>query len=214
MADLTDAIVYVDAIYELAITDKVLGGKLPSGVSNKQAQQLANRTAWLKNELENAQEALRTIHPVGELQCLAAPAYNAADYDADPTSATYGLGLRGTPAEHWALCFGVVPGVADLRGHFLAGLDPASIDYSAPGVTGGADTVTLELRHIPSHSHKVSSGASDNNGSTGNGAAYAKSSSGNSGFDANRGTSAVGGDQPHENRPPFYTVVWRQRVSN
>lgn len=51
MANLTDAEIFESAIYQLATTDPVLGG--PGGIANLQAQQLANRTAWLKAKLDD-----------------------------------------------------------------------------------------------------------------------------------------------------------------
>ena len=46
MANLTEAETYEPGIYQLETTDKLMGGAL--GISNRQAAQLANRTAWLK----------------------------------------------------------------------------------------------------------------------------------------------------------------------
>ncbi len=46
MANLTESAVYESGIYQIETTDPVVGG--PNGVSNAQAKQLANRTAWLK----------------------------------------------------------------------------------------------------------------------------------------------------------------------
>lgn len=59
---------------------------------------------------------------------------------------------------HWALCNGQ-NGTPDLRGRFIVG---AGGSYS-PGATGGAETVTLSVSQIPSHTHTatptVSTGA-------------------------------------------------------
>ena len=48
MASLTEAETYETGIYQLEITDPVIGGA--NGVDNLQAKQLANRTAWLKKQ--------------------------------------------------------------------------------------------------------------------------------------------------------------------
>ncbi len=48
MADLAETETYVAGIYQLEITDPVIGG--PDGIDNLQAKQLANRTAWLKKQ--------------------------------------------------------------------------------------------------------------------------------------------------------------------
>lgn len=50
MANLTEAAVYEAGIYQLETTDPVVAG--PNGVSNLQAKQLGNRTAWLKQFAE------------------------------------------------------------------------------------------------------------------------------------------------------------------
>lgn len=46
MANLPETVAYESGIYQIETTDPVVGG--PNGVSNAQAKQLANRTAWLK----------------------------------------------------------------------------------------------------------------------------------------------------------------------
>ena len=51
MANLSETETYEAGIYQLETSDKLMGGS--GGVSNRQAAQLANRTAWLKaNKLE------------------------------------------------------------------------------------------------------------------------------------------------------------------
>ena len=50
MANLNEADNFDAGVYQLETTDPVMGG--PGGVSNSQAQALANRTRWLKNKLD------------------------------------------------------------------------------------------------------------------------------------------------------------------
>ena len=50
MTNLTEQALYEAGVYQLETTDPVLAG--PGGIDNKQAQQLANRTAYLKEKLE------------------------------------------------------------------------------------------------------------------------------------------------------------------
>ncbi|GAB4212681.1 MAG: hypothetical protein OHK0012_07390 [Synechococcales cyanobacterium] len=52
MADLIETISYEAGIYQLERTDLVDAGVDGSGVANVQAKQLANRTAWLKEQVE------------------------------------------------------------------------------------------------------------------------------------------------------------------
>jgi hypothetical protein len=48
MANISETSVFTANVYELATTDPVEGG--PGGISNSQAQALANRTLWLKDK--------------------------------------------------------------------------------------------------------------------------------------------------------------------
>lgn len=50
MADIIESEVFESGIYQLEITDPVLGGE--NGISNRQAKQLANRTKWLKAKID------------------------------------------------------------------------------------------------------------------------------------------------------------------
>jgi len=50
LANLTEQQLFDAAVYELATTDPVMGG--PGGVDNRPHQQLANRTAWLKQQVD------------------------------------------------------------------------------------------------------------------------------------------------------------------
>ncbi|ECT9547827.1 hypothetical protein CJG84_04945 [Salmonella enterica] len=56
MGKLTEITQWEDDIYQLETSDPVLGG--PDGVSNKPQKQLANRTQWLKQQLESTSDAL------------------------------------------------------------------------------------------------------------------------------------------------------------
>ena len=67
MTDLTENPIYEPGIYQLELLDPVVGG--PGGTSNAQAQQLANRTAYLKahvDALETAAPNLATQNYVAE----------------------------------------------------------------------------------------------------------------------------------------------------
>jgi len=69
MADLPEQNQYPDGIYQLETTDPVVGG--PDGVSNTQAKQLANRTAWLKAQVEQLLADLQRLE-VGDVSGLQA----------------------------------------------------------------------------------------------------------------------------------------------
>ena len=57
MANLKETAQWEEGIYQWETTDPVLGGE--NGIDNKPTRQLANRTAWLKQELEAAQQTQR-----------------------------------------------------------------------------------------------------------------------------------------------------------
>ena len=56
MANLEETREWAEGIYQLEKTDRVLGGT--DGVANRQGQQLANRTLWLKEKVESTESAL------------------------------------------------------------------------------------------------------------------------------------------------------------
>ena len=57
MANLKETAFWEEGIYQFETTDPVLGGE--NGIDNKPTRQLANRTVYLKQELETAQQSLR-----------------------------------------------------------------------------------------------------------------------------------------------------------
>lgn len=56
MATLNESAVWEDGIYQLETSDPVLGG--PGGIANRQAEQLANRTLFLKEQSESHKNEL------------------------------------------------------------------------------------------------------------------------------------------------------------
>ncbi|ENG9595557.1 tail fiber protein [Salmonella enterica] len=56
MGKLTELEQWDEGVYQIETSDPVLGG--PEGITNKPAKQLANRTRWLKKQLEEANNAL------------------------------------------------------------------------------------------------------------------------------------------------------------
>ncbi len=87
-----------------------------------------------------------------------------------------------------------------IEGLFLLG---ASEEYPA-GTTGGEATHKLTIAEMPSHSHQVN--ATTNNAASGN-QQYANIS-------PQRGsTYSTGGNQPHNNMPPYLAVYIWKRVS-
>lgn len=98
----------------------------------------------------------------------------------------------------WALCNGAND-TPDLRDRFVVG---AGSSY-AVGATGGEASVTLTVDQIPSHTHPISDIQGTGGLLGGSGTTY--------GFYPGT-TSATGGGEAHENRPPFYALAYIMRL--
>lgn len=112
----------------------------------------------------------------------------------------------------WVLCDGV-NGTPNLRGLFIVGAGPGS--YSV-GATGGANEVRLSIDQMPRHSHR-SNNTSNKIAGDGWGTKFA--GGGSNGIDTNGNITTFnalitdqGGDQPHENRPPYYALCYIMKV--
>lgn len=129
--------------------------------------------------------------------------------------------------EGWALCDGQ-NGTPDLRDRFVAG---AGAGYTV-GATGGANTITLSPNEMPTHNHSGQVGPAGGHSHTlhrNNGpvmqytwAAREGTRSIAAGDDNNQGAGIgtnwtgehthaldpAGGNQPHENRPPYYALAF------
>lgn len=100
----------------------------------------------------------------------------------------------------YALCDGT-NGTPNLKGKFVVGYDANDVDYSAIGLIGGEKKHILTINEMPSHTHTETSRSFNMQG---NGLA-----AGSTEADVTTtNTGATGGDQPHENRPPYYTIAY------
>jgi microcystin-dependent protein len=125
----------------------------------------------------------------------------------------------------WALCDGqTVSGTAtpDLRNRFIVG---AGNSYGV-GATGGADQITLTAQQMPRHTHtgstntagshkhsyRVSYGTTTRTGSSGPQVRTAlthNQTTGSAGSHSHTiSLNNTGGNQPHENRPPYYALCY------
>ncbi len=110
---------------------------------------------------------------------------------------TYGIGDGATTFN-----------LPDLRGNVPVGLDSGDTDFDALGETGGAKTHVLAEAEMPAHSH---GGMGEN---AGLGSMYGtEASPGNIGSNGGRDfdnvawlTSSRGGNQPHNNVQPYFTL--------
>ena len=102
----------------------------------------------------------------------------------------------------WAICDGSY-GTPDLRDRFIVGTGSS---YSL-GNTGGANSVTLTLNQIPAHTHtyeRTDVGINVND--------RPWPASNNDCDMTNQNTSSAGGGQSHENRPPYYALMFIMKL--
>jgi microcystin-dependent protein len=123
------------------------------------------------------------------------------------------------PPPTWALCDGT-KGTPDLRGRFILGAGVGGKGSDNPnaialtervfGTYGGVETVTLSDAQMPYHNHGYNdqgqSSASCSYSMGGRGCAV------NGVGDTWRGTDHRGGNQPHENMPPFYVLAYIMKL--
>lgn len=131
-----------------------------------------------------------------------------------------------TAPSGWAICDGT-NGTPNLSSRFIVGYNAGNPDYDAIGKTGGATHITLGTTQMPSHSHTINSAGSHTHtlptgpfavwisneadagsGSSGNEVAGTGQPNTNSSGSHTHTMSSEGGGQPHENRPPFYTLAY------
>jgi len=130
------------------------------------------------------------------------------------------VGLASDISPDYRLCNGnngvPVNGVVipDLRKFFLVGYDPNEPDYNTIGKTGGLKEVALTAAQIPSHDHH--NGAFNQllwKDPMGAGTSHQTDVTvGEPDVLHSAKLLNVGGDQAHENRPPYYTVAFIIRV--
>lgn len=111
----------------------------------------------------------------------------------------------------WHLCNGI-NGTPDMQKKFVVGFDFEENDYDVIGETGGEKEHTLTINEMPYHEHNyddiyhiinrrnLANGVLDN-------------AEGYSMYGMSGTTTGVGGSEPHENRPPYYVVMYIIRVS-
>jgi microcystin-dependent protein len=118
-------------------------------------------------------------------------------------------GAIGDIPEGWTLCNGD-NGTPNLSGMFIVGYNNADADYNDVGKTGGAKTVTLTVDQMPAHKHLAVSGRFlYGSAGMGNLSTATQDAVRNDGSNrTNDGLQNTGGGQPHENRPPYYTLAY------
>lgn len=120
-------------------------------------------------------------------------------------------GAASNIPDGWRLCDGTYD-TPNLRGRFVVGYDADDGDHNTIGNNGGEKTHKLTVSEMPSHYHSITMWGGDiaddwkkqNN-------LYLTHDKWSDQHN-NRDFSSVGGDQPHENRPPYYVLCYIMRV--
>ena len=95
-------------------------------------------------------------------------------------------------------------GWVECNGQTLNDADSVYNGRVIPNLNGGESTHTLTTNEIPSHSHAIPANPNSNGMITLVPIAVASGST--------ISTAATGGGAAHENKPPYYDVVWIMRV--
>ena len=115
----------------------------------------------------------------------------------------------------WALCNGQASNgraTPDLRGRFVVGYNPSDSDYSSVGKTGGEKRHTLTVAEMPAHTHDYKFKGADIEAAYDNDNYFYNQHNKYDKNDNNKTTESTGGNQPHENRPPYYALCFIMRV--
>lgn len=129
-------------------------------------------------------------------------------------------GSIATIPDGFALCDGN-NGTPDLRNRFIVGagqdsststhipgINGIGSGYYRPGNYGGEDTHKLSISEIPSHNHSITV---TNNYSRPDSSVPGKGTGGDP-YTNNGYVGYTGGDQPHENRPPYFALAYIMKL--
>ena len=136
MANLTEASTYDAGVYQIETTDPVTGG--PTGIANKAAINLANRTKWLKDKYDAMVSGAEV--PAG-VAPKASPALTGT-----PTGPTAAAGTNTTQLATTAYVINERSATATLSGKTLTGLRETRVAVAASALdlaTGNVFTKTI-----------------------------------------------------------------------
>jgi len=140
-------------------------------------------------------------------------AVKAASFEGDGIAPVGSIVMWRDPEripEGWAVCDGS-NGTPDLRNRFLVGV--GGEENYAYGQTGGADSVALTVEEMPPHQHGYTTAGDRTFHFAGLGwhdSDWWQSTTGD--VVKHGSTDSAGNGKGHENRPPFYAVLFIMRV--
>lgn len=92
-----------------------------------------------------------------------------------------------------------------IKGRVVVGVDESDPDFSVSGKMGGEKAHILTLEEMASHYHKYTTNTVNNYVQISPSSVYGRSAN------VEEKTSSAGGDQPHNNMPPYITeYMWRR----
>ena len=210
MVAITEQAVWAEQIRQIEANDPVQGGE--NGIDNIPHQQLANRTAYLKREVEAVHKKVSGIVMPADnseyLQQLEQRLKTLEDRPA-PTIKQYMIPVGGLfettkdYADSNAVANDVGYGTWERYGEGRVTVAESS-EYTL-GQEGGEDEVTLTEAQMPSHKHDVYLADAVTSGesptiSAGGGTVSEAS------LKDNASLQTAGGNQPHNNMQPFVVV--------
>lgn len=102
----------------------------------------------------------------------------------------------------------------DLRGRFVVGHNRGDTDYNTIAKSGGKKTHTLTIGEMPIHNHAQNLHEQGNGRWKGGGADMSPEAvSQHDQLSKDGNTENTGSGQPHENRPPYYTLAYIMRTN-
>lgn len=179
MANLPETPRFDEGIYQIETEDPVLGG--PNGISNESARGLANRTRYLKNEVDALKTQKAPLHNAALTGTPMAPTPDATDSSAK-LATTGWVNQRVTnlaaPAAHVGAGGSAHPAATTSTAGFMSASDKQKLDGIATGaqantvtsVAGKTGAVTLSIADIAgsvSQSWLIANSVASINGKTG-----------------------------------------------
>ncbi|WP_221740040.1 gp53-like domain-containing protein [Ectopseudomonas oleovorans] len=138
MANLPETPDYPAGVYQLETSDPVLGG--PGGISNRQAEQLGNRTAWLKAKIDAFLDGTVAVLKATKLATARTLSFSGAASGSAPFDGSADANIVLTLADSGAVA-GTYPKVTiNAKGLVTAGAPLTSADIPADLALAGAPT--------------------------------------------------------------------------